>query len=94
MEKIVGKRDLINEVASEVGFDVEDVKYVYEVLMLVINKHLDNLTPVRIHKLGLIDFVDVKSTKSNMTGTKIPAHRRLRFRFSHALKKKIKTKFY
>jgi nucleoid DNA-binding protein len=94
MEKIVGKRDLIDEVTAEAGFNREDVQYVYEILMLVINKHLDELTPVRIHKLGLIDFIDVKGRKSNMTGTIIPDHRRIRFRFSHELKKKIKSKFY
>ena len=90
-ELVVVKAKLIAAVAKDTGIEASAVAFIYETLFGVMKKQLEKGNAIRLPGLEDISLCDMKETRSNMTGTIIPRHKRLKFNPNCRLAYKIRT---
>jgi nucleoid DNA-binding protein len=88
---VVVKGKLVAAVAKDTGIEASAVSFVYETLFAVMKKNLEKGNAIRLSGIGDISLCDMKATRSNMTGTMIPKHKRLKFNPNVRLAYKIRT---
>jgi nucleoid DNA-binding protein len=97
MKKIVRskplkKRELLSKVAKDTGVDVNTVAFIYDTIFAHMLRGVERLNDIILPGIGRIGFLPHRQSKSNITGTIIPKHRRLKCWFNARLAYEIRKK--
>ncbi len=89
---LLGKRELVSELAKEARIKVPQASFLYDVLMDIMVKKLRQGDGVQLRGIGRILTVKSKGFRSNLTGVSIPNHRRIAFLPNIKLARTIRVK--
>ena len=88
---LVGKRQLVSELARESKIDRDQADFIYDVLMDIMSHRLRAGKEVDLIGVGKILLVKAKGFRSNLTGVSIPNHKRMTFLPNRKLARTIRV---
>lgn len=89
--KTVTRTNLIKKVSKYTGVSSDHVALVYDALFYTMTNDLREGKEISFPGIGRINFIATKETRSNMTGQRIPPHKRLKFKPNVALARFIRV---
>jgi len=89
---LIGKKELVAEVAKEARIKQSQADFFYDVLMDIMVRKLQSGDGVQLKGIGRILSVKSKGFRSNLTGVSIPNHRRIAFLPNVKLARTIRVK--
>lgn len=91
---MVGKKQLVKQVAKETGLPEEQISYIYEVLVDTVEENIFEGSDVSLKKLGTFKLEDSPhgGHVSNLTGQVIPEHKIVKFKVNSKLKRDVNLK--
>ena len=78
--KLITKKEIVSDLSKKTSLSFETCEFLFETLCLQLADYLQNEKGFFLPELGSFYLIDVRSSRSNMTGQIIPPHRRIRYK--------------
>lgn len=88
--KTISKRPMVKELAKAADIPVVQASFIYDLIMSIWVKKIKAGHDIILPNIGTLRQVKGRELISNLTGVKVPPHRRLRFKVNISLARLIR----